>query len=44
MKRATGIHVELEPEWQRDFEIAIRLTYILPLVIKWCESDVCKTA
>ena len=40
LKRATGIHVEMEPEWHRDYDFETRLTVLVPLITRWCESDV----
>jgi hypothetical protein len=40
MKRATGVHVEIEQEWHRDYEFEMRLTGLVPYIIQWCQSDV----
>ena len=40
IKRATGVHVEIEQEWHRDFEFEMRLTGLVPFIIQWCLSEV----
>ena len=40
VKRARGIHVEIEPEWNRNYKFQLRLINLVPFILRWCEADV----
>lgn len=40
-KRATGRHIEYEPNWEYSVRIYISLCTIAPLMLQWCTSSVC---
>ena len=39
-KRATGNHIEMEPDWHKGFNFQLNIAEILPLILKWSKSDV----
>ena len=39
MVRQIWQHTEFEPEWEGAFNLHIKLSSILPLVIEWAASD-----
>lgn len=32
-------HMEFEPVWEAAFQLHIKLSYVITLIIKWCSSD-----
>ncbi|XP_028395905.1 E3 ubiquitin-protein ligase UBR2-like [Dendronephthya gigantea] len=39
MKRATGVHVEMEQEWHRSYDFEMRFTVSVPLILQWCDEN-----
>lgn len=37
--RQTGQHMEYEPEWEAAFNLHIKLSYVITLVLEWCGTD-----
>lgn len=37
--RQVGQHMEFEPEWENAFNLYIRLTPVIDLVLEWCGTD-----
>lgn len=40
IRRATSVHVEIEPEWHLTFDFAMRLSLLTPHIMQWCGSHV----
>ncbi|XP_046847314.1 E3 ubiquitin-protein ligase UBR2-like [Xenia sp. Carnegie-2017] len=38
IRRATSVHVEIEPEWHLTFDFAMRLSLLTPHIMQWCGS------
>ena len=37
--RKEGVHVEFEQEWEGSFNLQIKLSPIIPMLVEWAASD-----
>ena len=40
MKRATGVHVEMDQEWHRSYDFEMRFVVCVPFITQWCDENV----